>query len=239
MSEIKRIAIIGGSGNGLVIAQVVEDMAKAGHNIEVAGFLNDHEPIGSSIGGYKVIGRPKEWDALGPEVQIVFALLTVGKMEERSELLSVLAVPDARLATLVHPTAVVSSSVSVGKGTVICSHVTCQPGCSIGSNSIVRAGANLGHDAKVSDFVDIGPNCTLCGYSNVAKGVHVAPNSVVRDGVSVGEGLPSHVHGIYKGRKKVVDEAEIHERIERGQTKAQVAREMGVSRMTVYRTLGK
>ena len=45
--------------------------------------------------------------------------------------------------------------------------------------------------------------------------------------------------GTYKGRKKVINEAEIHARIERGQTKAQVAREMGVSRMTVYRALSK
>ncbi len=187
MSEIKRIAIVGGSGNGRVVAQVVEDMAKAGHNIEVAGFLNDHEPIGSMIGDYEVIGRPREWDALGPEVQIVFALLSVGKMKERSELLSSLAVPEARLATLIHPTAVVGGDVSVGKGTVIFSYVTCQPGSSVGSNSIVRAGANLGHDAQVSDFVDIGPNCTLCGYSRVERGAHIAPNAVVRDSVSVGE----------------------------------------------------
>jgi DNA invertase Pin-like site-specific DNA recombinase len=45
--------------------------------------------------------------------------------------------------------------------------------------------------------------------------------------------------GTYKGRKKMVDEAKIRDRIERGQTKAQVAREMGVSRMTVYRALSK
>jgi len=45
--------------------------------------------------------------------------------------------------------------------------------------------------------------------------------------------------GIYKGRKKGVNDAEIHERIESGQTKAQIAREMGVSRMTVYRVLSK
>ena len=45
--------------------------------------------------------------------------------------------------------------------------------------------------------------------------------------------------GIYKGRRKVVNETEICERIESGQTKAQVAREMGVSRMTVYRALSK
>lgn len=187
MSKIKKVAIVGGRGNGLVVAQVIEDMAKAGNSIAVAGFLNDHEPIGSLIGEYEVIGRPREWKNLESDIQIVFALLSVGKMEERSNLLSALAVPEDRLATLVHPTALLGFGASIGKGSVICSYVTCQPGSSVGNNSIVRAGANLGHDTKVADFVDIGPNCTLCGYSVVAKGAHVAPNSVVRDSVSVGE----------------------------------------------------
>jgi DNA invertase Pin-like site-specific DNA recombinase len=43
--------------------------------------------------------------------------------------------------------------------------------------------------------------------------------------------------GAYKGRRKTVDEAEIRTRIASGSTKAQVARDMGASRMTVYRAL--
>ena len=42
---------------------------------------------------------------------------------------------------------------------------------------------------------------------------------------------------VYRGRRKTVDETEIHTRIASGSTKAQVARDMGVSRMTVYRAL--
>ncbi|MCO6179815.1 recombinase family protein [Ciceribacter sp. RN22] len=43
--------------------------------------------------------------------------------------------------------------------------------------------------------------------------------------------------GIYKGRKKIIDDAEIRRRIADGATKAAVARELNVSRMTVYRAL--
>jgi DNA invertase Pin-like site-specific DNA recombinase len=43
--------------------------------------------------------------------------------------------------------------------------------------------------------------------------------------------------GIYKGRKKNVDDAEIRRRITTGATKAAVARDLNISRMTVYRAL--
>ena len=43
--------------------------------------------------------------------------------------------------------------------------------------------------------------------------------------------------GVYKGRKKNVDDAEIRKRIAAGATKAAVARELNVSRMTIYRAL--
>jgi len=45
--------------------------------------------------------------------------------------------------------------------------------------------------------------------------------------------------GTYKGRQKSVDDADIRKRIENRETKAQVARDLGVSRMTVYRALNK
>jgi DNA invertase Pin-like site-specific DNA recombinase len=43
--------------------------------------------------------------------------------------------------------------------------------------------------------------------------------------------------GVYKGRKKSVDEAEIRKLATEGISKAQIARNLSISRMTVYRTL--
>lgn len=43
--------------------------------------------------------------------------------------------------------------------------------------------------------------------------------------------------GTYKGRKKSVDDVEIRKRISAGATKAAVARDLNVSRMSVYRAL--
>ena len=43
--------------------------------------------------------------------------------------------------------------------------------------------------------------------------------------------------GVYKGRPRTTDAGEIRRRLAAGTSKAQVAREMGISRMTVYRAL--
>lgn len=43
--------------------------------------------------------------------------------------------------------------------------------------------------------------------------------------------------GVYKGRQKQIDDNEIRRRIATGVTKATVARELNISRMTVYRAL--
>lgn len=43
--------------------------------------------------------------------------------------------------------------------------------------------------------------------------------------------------GVYKGRWKSVDEVEIRKLASEGISKAQIARNLGISRMTVYRTL--
>ena len=47
----------------------------------------------------------------------------------------------------------------------------------------------------------------------------------------------ARTEGVYKGRKKNVDDEEIRRRVAAGASKASVAREMKVSRMTVYRAL--
>ena len=43
--------------------------------------------------------------------------------------------------------------------------------------------------------------------------------------------------GVYKGRRKSIDDGEVRKLAGEGISKAQIARDLGVSRMTVYRAL--
>lgn len=187
MSKSKQIVIIGGTGNGLVIAQIILDLQQQGENIQLVGFLNDHLPSNSYLYDWPVLGKPASWQDLNEDYLFCFALLSVGKMEQRIAKMKSLHIPMQRLAKLIHPTAMIGLNADIGAGSVICSHVSVQPNTRVGQNTIVRAGANLGHDTKVADYVDIGPNACLCGYASIQQGTHIAANTVVQDNRTVGE----------------------------------------------------
>ena len=183
---LKKVVIIGGGGNGLVVAQIVLDLIKAGEPVELVGFLNDNIPVGEYIERWPVLGAPHEWESLDGDVSFVYALLSVGKMKVRADKFKQLNIPQNRLATLVHPSASISFNVQLGCGVVVAANAVLQPGAKIGDNCFIRANANLGHDVTLDNLVDIGPNSTLCGYAHAEEGVQIAPNSVVRDSVRIG-----------------------------------------------------
>ena len=182
---IKKIILLGGHGDGLVAAQLITDMQRAGHGVELAGFLNDHAEPGSMIENIPVLGKISEWSALSFDKTHYFhpALHKIKAMPERKALLDSLAIPPEKLISLIHPTAVIASSVNIEVGCLICSHVTIQPGASIGIYTSIRAGANIGHDAMIDGFCYVGPNATMTGKSILKEGAHLGPNAVISDGI--------------------------------------------------------
>lgn len=185
MNKKQRVVIIGGKGNGMVIAQIILDLQATGNDIELLGFLND-DTNESSIGErWPILGKPVAWQNLDDDVHFVYGLLSVGKMRQRIELLNSLNIPLSRLASLIHPTSVIGFNSEIKPGSVICSHVSIQPNVKIGANCIVRSGANIGHDVTLDGCVDIGPNVSVCGYTKIQQGCHIAANAVVRDNLTV------------------------------------------------------
>ena len=66
-----KIVIIGGRGNGTVIASTIEDWRKTGSDIECVGFLNDDE---FEINGYPVLGkiRNDDWKKLPEDYKFIY-----------------------------------------------------------------------------------------------------------------------------------------------------------------------
>ena len=144
----KKILIIGGLGNGSVIANAILHANNLGFNEWTCeGFLNDHTPIGENIDLFPVIGTLKEVQQfIDKGYYFINTILRIDGQNERLDLFESLSIPENRLATFVHPTAYVAPNVILGPGTVIMPQVSISSGTSLGKGCLVMVAATIGHD---------------------------------------------------------------------------------------------
>lgn len=205
---MKPVVILGGPGDGVVVARSIEERGRQQADLRVAGFLNDVLPSNSLIGGLPVLGRLEDWHRLPEAFSFIAALHKVKQMEARAVRILGLGIPEARWASVVDPAASIADDAAIGHGSFIGPHAVVQPGCRIGNHVSIRAGANLGHDVSLADFAYVGPNATLCGRARMERGAHLGPNACVADGKVVGEfavvGICSAVTKNVPGRAVVI-----------------------------------
>lgn len=91
-----------------------------------------------------------------------------------------------RFATVVHPTVAVSSSCSVGAGSVVLAHVAMTADVTVGEHVVLMPQVVLTHDDAVDDFATLCAGVILGGTVAVESGAYLGMNSSVRQGLRVG-----------------------------------------------------
>jgi sugar O-acyltransferase (sialic acid O-acetyltransferase NeuD family) len=186
MSAMRRIVVLGGPGDGLVVAEALHWGVAAGRPVSLVGFLNDVLPRGEILQGAPVVGRFEDWPKLDEDIYFVPAVQKVQDMPRRVQRIEGLRIPDERWTSVVHPNAVVAADVKVGVGAFVASCATVQPESRIGRFASLRAGAMLGHHCVVGDHGYVGPNATMCGRSVLHEAAHLGPGAVLLDSKVMG-----------------------------------------------------
>jgi acetyltransferase EpsM len=91
-------------------------------------------------------------------------------------------------ATVVHPSAWVSPTATVGEGTVIMAGAVVQSGARLGSHCVINTGAIVEHDAVLGEHAQLAPGATLGGAVRIGPLAYIGLGAVVRDHTSVGAG---------------------------------------------------
>ena len=186
---MRKVAILGGKGNAALVAAAMEHARRMGATEwEVAGFLNDREPVGSIIDMFPVIGKTTDAKRLLDEgYWFVNAILRIDGNHERIAMFENLGIPDDRLATFVHPMAYVAPSVQLGAGCIIMPNVSMSPGTKLGKGCLMMVGSMMGHDNIVGDFCHIAAQAAVGSYLTIGKGVHIGLNATVKENLSIGD----------------------------------------------------
>lgn len=193
---MKRLAIIGASGHGRVIA----DIAKKNGYSEIV-FLDDDETI-HECGGYRVLGRSSEAKTI--DADVIIGIGNAGVRERIQE-----SIPDEKLTTLIHPDAVIAGDVVIGTGTVVMAGVVINPGTCIGKGCIINTCSSVDHDGKIGDYVHVSVGAHVAGTVTIGNrtwigaGATVSNNLAICEDCMIGAGtvVVKNIYesGIYKG----------------------------------------
>ena len=175
MKKDKQLVIIGAGGHGSVIA----DIARL-NGYESIVFLDD--VCTERADGYPVLGKIEEAPRFMTDADFILA---IGNNATRKRLQTRLADRGARLATLIHPAAVIGENVTVGKGTAIMAGAVVNPGTVIGEGVILNTCCSVDHDCRVGDFAHIAVGAHLCGAVTVGESSFICAGATVINNVSV------------------------------------------------------
>ncbi|EHJ06126.1 acetyltransferase [Marinobacter manganoxydans] len=175
-----RIAILGASGHGKVIADAAEQLGW-----QHVTFFDDAWPDVKKNGPWTVNGKTEALLARLSDFEGV--VVGIGNNRIREEKQRKLARAGAKLVSIVHPTATVSSHASIGPGTVVFANAVINPCANVGGGVILNTGAVVEHDCVVGNFVHISPNAVLAGGVKLGQQVWVGACASIKQLISVGE----------------------------------------------------
>jgi sugar O-acyltransferase (sialic acid O-acetyltransferase NeuD family) len=166
-----------------IFPEEVADLAEDCGTFAVAGFVEnlDRERCRETL-----LGKPIHWvddlDKIGAGHALLCGIGTT-KRYRYVEQVRPFGLP---FATLIHPTAHVSRTSTVGEGgilgvnSVVASHTV------LGRHVIVNRGASIGHHTRIGDYVTISPGAMVAGRCEVGDGSYIAMGAIVIDSIRIG-----------------------------------------------------
>lgn len=180
----KPLVIVCAGGFGRETAAAVQ----ADNRWELLGFADDDPALrGRRVDGVSVLGSPEEAIGEAPEAQVVVCQAGPASALRRA-LVSRLQLPPECYATIVHPTAWLADSVSIGPGSVVLAGVVATSSIKIGTHVAIMPGVVITHDDIVEDYATLAAGVRLGGGVRIGSGAYLGAGALVRDGITVGAG---------------------------------------------------
>lgn len=174
---------MGGGGHAKVL---IEALKLAG--VEIVGIVEkDASFKGGSLCGVPILGGEETLEYFPPgSVGLVNGVGSVKSPKVRKELYERFRFKGYSFFNVIHPFTAVASDVELADGVQIMAGSVLQPGCRVGSNTIINTRASLDHDCVIGDHAHVAPGVTLSGGVAVCEAAHLGTGAIVIQGVTIG-----------------------------------------------------
>lgn len=167
----EEIVFVGYSGHAYVCVDVAFRLGK-----EVSGYFDISQ---KEVNPFKLIYLGSENECqLKSDV-----FVSVGDNNIRKKIISNLDF--SNLVSLIDPSAIVSSTVTIQKGVLVAPNATVNAFSEIGKGAIINTGSIVEHECKIGNFAHVCPGSVLAGNVEIGECTFIGANSTVIQGVKI------------------------------------------------------
>ncbi|MFA4991094.1 MAG: acetyltransferase [Candidatus Omnitrophota bacterium] len=144
------------------------------------------DKIGTRINGVDVISLE---EAAGLKRKDLYFIASVGAPWLRKDIIEGLRkiIPDARFATIAHPSAVIMPGASIGEGVYVGANATVSIECRVMPHAMLNYNVVMGHNCVLGEYSVVSPLCHLAGYVRIGRSTFLGGGVMTYPGVRIGD----------------------------------------------------
>lgn len=181
---MKKIIFYGGTGQAKVMRPIADKIGK------LVAVLDDTPNLPAPFDDVELHSGPEcfeEWYS-GRDLDGYYFSITIGNPHSgvRQHKAAFLEKRGLNPISLIHESAIIDSTVELGRGVQIHAGVIVSPCAKIGDFCILNTRSVVEHDCILNDAVEVGPGAVLCGNVTAQAGAWIGASSVVRQKINIG-----------------------------------------------------
>lgn len=187
----KTLVIVGAGGFSREVICWAEHAQGVHSETKIRGYLVDEQyPKLASNYGLAWLGGVDDYEPQPDEA----CLLAISDPAAKQQLVARLRASGAKFATLVHSSAVIAKTATIGEGCIVCPHALVSADVTLGEFVTINAMSSVGHDSTVGAYstlsahVDITGGVAVGNLSFFGSGSRVLPKLRIGRNAKVGAG---------------------------------------------------
>jgi sugar O-acyltransferase (sialic acid O-acetyltransferase NeuD family) len=183
---MREILFWGATGQASVLYEAIQ-----GTDLKLVALADNRKMEPGKLGLPVMHGEKEliEWLSRRADAELYFAVAVGGaRGAQRIELMDILLRHRLKAVSVVHRTAFVASSASIGEGCQILAQSAVCAFARLGRGVIINTAASVDHDCELGDGVHLGPGARLAGEVTVNAGAFIGTGAVVLPRIRIGEG---------------------------------------------------
>jgi len=183
---MQKVVILGAGG----LAREVLDIFLACNTLEpkyeILGFIDENPLMHDKyLNGFPVLGG-FEWFA-GIDRKSIQVICAIGNPVNRRKVVQKALDLGLEFCNIIHPAAVITPFVTLGKGVVITAGCVFTNQIQVGNHVYFNLNSTIGHDCIIDDFCNINPGVHISGNVHIKTGCDIGTGAVIIQGVTIDE----------------------------------------------------